>query len=294
MNDKVAGGTLTATEWNEVPSELQNIIEDTGQTLSSGDLDQLGKGVATYAGAGDFYSESGAADAYVLTPIGTKQGPPSLVDGLTVRFRPGNANTGASTINVNALGVKDLEREDGTALSAGDLATTRDCWARYDAGTDDFFVLNSALSGPTDIVHSGAKAKRTTDVTIANATDLEVIMTAEVYDDGGWFAPSSTDMEVITGVTRVLVTACIEIQTSTVQADDMSCEIFKNGASFDGGAMQKNRFGTGNVIWNLACIDNCVATDTYSVNVRNDNGGLRTIDGTGNHVWLAIAALQKS
>lgn len=43
LNDKVIGGELTAAEWNEVPSELQNVIEASGQTLSSGDLTQLRK-----------------------------------------------------------------------------------------------------------------------------------------------------------------------------------------------------------------------------------------------------------
>jgi len=43
LNDKVKGNKLTATEWNEVPSEIQNVIEASGQTLSSGDLTQLRK-----------------------------------------------------------------------------------------------------------------------------------------------------------------------------------------------------------------------------------------------------------
>lgn len=145
----MTGGNLAATEWNQVPSELQNVIEALGQVLSAGDLDQLGKAVAGYVGAGDYYAESGAADAYVASPVGGKQGPPVLgseTDGLLVRFRPGNANTGASTLNVNGLGAKALVREDTSALQAGDLSTGRDAVCRYDAGSDHFRLLDFALS----------------------------------------------------------------------------------------------------------------------------------------------------
>lgn len=145
LTGKTPGSQLTATEWNQVPQEMQNIITDLGLSLSSGDLDQLGKAIAGFLASGDFYSESGGADAYVVSPIGSKQGPASLLDGMTVRFRPGNVNTGASTINVNSLGVKAIKREDGTDVGAGDLGTTRDAWLRYD-GTD-FLLSNWTGSG---------------------------------------------------------------------------------------------------------------------------------------------------
>ncbi len=151
LNDKITGGSLTAPEWNEIPSELQNIIEDLGLVLSSGDLNQLGKAIVDYASAGTFYSETGVADAYVATIIGAKQGLHALsavTDGAIVRFRPGNVNTGASTLNVNSLGVKDVVRENGDVLSVGDLDTTRDTAVRWDQTADDWRVLNSSLLTP--------------------------------------------------------------------------------------------------------------------------------------------------
>jgi len=114
LNDKVTGGTLTAPEWNEVPSELQNIIENTGQTLSGADLNQLGKGVAAYVANGSRFVDSGIADAYVLSPSGLKQSPPSYADGHEFTFIPGNSNTGASTANVGGLGVVNIKLPGGT------------------------------------------------------------------------------------------------------------------------------------------------------------------------------------
>jgi hypothetical protein len=177
INDKITGGSLTAIEWNEVPSELQNVIESMGLTLSSGDLNQLGKAIADYAAAGAFYSETGIADAYVATVIGAKQGLHTLlavVDGAIVRFCPGNANTGVSTLNVNSLGVKALTREDGNPLVAGDLVTTRDAACRWDQANDHWHLFDFALAAApvngTHLIDAGVIA--TTSGTVFNWTGL--------------------------------------------------------------------------------------------------------------------------
>jgi len=167
LNDKITGSQLTAAEWDEVPSELQNVIEALGIALLAEDLNQLGKAIAGYAAASDFYSETGVVDAYVCTKIGAKQGPPAYEPGLRVRFRPGNANTGASTINVNGVGIRDLVREDGSALSAGDLVTARDAVARYDQATDDFFLadhVRTETSETSDLLV--ARLSRVSDTTV--------------------------------------------------------------------------------------------------------------------------------
>lgn len=122
LNDKNSGDSLTAAEWNEVPSEIQNVIEGLGITLSGGDLNQLGQGIAGYVVNGDFGTDSGAADAYVVTEIGGKQKPPAYTDGFRLSFRIGNTNTGASTVNAFGLGVKNIFYRGG-ALVGGELIT---------------------------------------------------------------------------------------------------------------------------------------------------------------------------
>lgn len=147
LNDKAIDGTLTAVEWNELPSEIQNVIEATTylQTLSSGDLDQLGKGIAGYAASATFYTGTGTANAHIATKLSGMQAPPNYGSGMVVRFRPSNVNTAAATINVDGLGVKTIKKEDGSTLGPGDLDTTRDAWLRYD-GTD-FLLSNWSGSG---------------------------------------------------------------------------------------------------------------------------------------------------
>ncbi len=141
LNDKNTGDTLAASEWNQPASEIQNVIEGTNQTLSGGDLNQLGKGIVDNIANGTFYTESGAADAYVLTVIGSKQPPTAYTNGMQIKFVVGNTNTGASTVNVATLGVKSIVTKDGGALQANDLLAGETATCRYD-GTN--FVLEEA------------------------------------------------------------------------------------------------------------------------------------------------------
>ena len=121
---KVNGDTVSASEWNQLAG-IDNAITSSGQTPSSSDLQQLGKSMSAYAAQGGIYAtDSGAADAYVLTQISPFQAPPALKEGLTIKFIPGNANTGACTVNAFGLGVKDVKLIDGTTNpGAGALAT---------------------------------------------------------------------------------------------------------------------------------------------------------------------------
>lgn len=121
LNDKVTGGTLTADEWNEVPSELQNPIVASGQSLTSADLNQLGKAIAAYAAGGDYYVDNGSAGVITLLAVGTYQSPPVYRDGMRMRFVAGFSNAGATTIQAPGLGVIDLVDQTGAALLAGDI-----------------------------------------------------------------------------------------------------------------------------------------------------------------------------
>jgi len=82
-----------------------------------------------------------------LTPVSPFKSPVSsgagegYFNGMIIRFRAGNANSGASTVNVNSAGVKNLKKADGTDVITGDILTTRDVSFRYD-GTNFVKVEN--------------------------------------------------------------------------------------------------------------------------------------------------------
>lgn len=153
LNDKVSGGTLSADEWNQVPSEIQNVIESLGIALSGADLHQLGKAIAGYVANGDFYTDSGASNAYVLSPIGSKKSPTSYADGMRIRFYAGNSNTGASTVNVGGLGLKDIKTEADASLPSNSIVSG----SRYEAiyyATGGWFRLVEVTASVAPEVHS--------------------------------------------------------------------------------------------------------------------------------------------
>lgn len=145
--------TLTAEEFNNYIEELENLITQSGQMLDNpvDIVTQLGKAVAAYAAISDYYTDSGSADAYDLNAIGSFKSPLAYTDGMRVRFVPDNANTGASTVDVDSLGVKDIKKANGAmALTGGELPANRQVELIFVNSADAFTVV----SNETDIADS--------------------------------------------------------------------------------------------------------------------------------------------
>ena len=132
FDPKVNGNTVDADEYNNLATGLKTAIENSGQVIDTSHT-QISKAMANYAAVSTFYTDSGAANAYVLTSIGSFQSPSSYTKGMQIRFRAGNAGTGAAgTVNVNTLGVKSLKEADGTTDPIS-ILTTEDSVFRYDS-----------------------------------------------------------------------------------------------------------------------------------------------------------------
>lgn len=144
LDNQSIGSNVSPSEFNQLPSEIQNTIEDTQQTLDTTILEQLGRAISDYVMRGIFYTGGGTAAAQTLATIGSMESPPAYRHGMRVKWRPSNASVGGgTTIDVNSLGVKTLEQEDATAIIANDLITTKDAEARYDSGADVFFLIGA-------------------------------------------------------------------------------------------------------------------------------------------------------
>lgn len=162
LNDKVTGGTLTATEWNEIPSEIQNVIVGQAIALSSGDLNQLGKAISAIVANGTFYTDSGSANVYVLTKVGGREAATEYTEGFEISFIAANANTGASSVNVDGIGVAPLRDRLGNFLLADALFTTEglDNTFRYDAANLKFLQKTSKTTdADTDLSNLTATGK---------------------------------------------------------------------------------------------------------------------------------------
>lgn len=139
--------TLSASDYNANEDELENFVTNTDQSLDPAggpdtNLTMMGRTAAAYANAGAVYQDSGAANAYVLALASNLKSVFKYYTGLQVTFKVGNSSTGASTVNVAALGVKSITLPDGTALSIGDLIIGTYATLVYNLGDDRFEVVS--------------------------------------------------------------------------------------------------------------------------------------------------------
>ena len=149
LNDKVTGDTLTAAEWNQPASELQNIITPAGIVLSSGDLAQAAKALTYWVASAPFFTASTDAGGNItLTPVGVHGTLQALANGIRIRFLVTSAIATASagiTITVGAF-TKTFTRRDGSALTAGTYGLGTFTEVQYNS-TDDRWESTESLPG---------------------------------------------------------------------------------------------------------------------------------------------------
>ncbi|MET0183066.1 MAG: hypothetical protein ABW199_09295 [Caulobacterales bacterium] len=116
----VAYGAVTITAPNIAAHGSAPFITETlTQKISAAGLSGVYALVASIQSQGYTYAaDTGAVNAYVvaLAPALGAYG-----NGKRIQFKATNANTGASTVNVNGLGVRSITRNDGTPLRRGDI-----------------------------------------------------------------------------------------------------------------------------------------------------------------------------
>ena len=117
---KSTGDTLSSNEFNQIPNELEGLIEKGGLTPNDTDLTQIAKAVSQIVADGDFYTTGGTADAITLSAVSPRIAPTVLTNGLKARFISASDNTGAVTVNLGGLGAKTVYKR-GANLVAGDI-----------------------------------------------------------------------------------------------------------------------------------------------------------------------------
>lgn len=149
ISSKSQGDILPSGDFNaNLRSELQNTVQSADFTLDSEggpdtNVNMLAQAIALYANAGWYYADSGSANAYTLTRVGNLKSVPAYKDGMIIVFIADNANTDASTINVDTLGSKSLTVIGGTDLVGGEIRTDQYIIARYHLSGDRFEIVYS-------------------------------------------------------------------------------------------------------------------------------------------------------
>jgi len=184
--------------------------------------------------------DTGAADAYVVTTVGTF----NRVDGNILPFIPANANTGASTINEDGNGIADIRKwVEGvsTALEEGDLPKFQKAELVWNSSEADFFyapkggaekfgVLN--IASGVDQAHTGVLVQSVNgsgvikSVTNVSGADFYIEIDGTRYPSADFFfspgdVPLLLNVEFNTNVKLYQNTAITPIGIfASIQLDD--------------------------------------------------------------------------
>jgi hypothetical protein len=142
----------------EALNSLFSAIEAGFDLLS--DPDALNEGRAIYA------ADTGSANTYVvaLTKV-----PTAYTAGMSVLMKVATANTGASTVDVNELGVKTIKRFNGNDLSANDLLAGMIALLVYD-GTN-FRLIGHHGASETNAAASASAAASSASAAATSASN---------------------------------------------------------------------------------------------------------------------------
>jgi len=87
------------------------------------------QGLIAQNGASVYAADAGATDAYAIT---LSPAPTALTTGMVIRFKANTANTGACTLNVNALGAIAIKKNKDEDLADNDIKAGQDVEVMYD------------------------------------------------------------------------------------------------------------------------------------------------------------------
>lgn len=138
-----------------------------------------------------FSTDSGSSNAYVVS---LEIVPEEYKTGMILRFNPANNNTGASTVNVNSLGVKSIKKNVSDDLDEGDILSGKICSLIYDGtnfqlltfpemilgivpsgsvdGTNDTFAFPDAYISNTTVVYRNGLRQREGDDYSESGSDI--------------------------------------------------------------------------------------------------------------------------
>lgn len=106
------------------PIAIPNTFATATTTIPLSQLDSNFTTVSSSINDANTYSnyavDTGSANAYIVTYTSLTT---TYTAGLRLQFKASNANTGASTINVNAQGVKNITFANGTSIAPGTIVS---------------------------------------------------------------------------------------------------------------------------------------------------------------------------
>ena len=233
---------LSAAQQNALQEEILAVIEAAGGVPNKANNAQLLEAIQRLidAQSGNYALDTGAANAYVvaLTPAIV-----AYADGMTVRVKAINKNTGASTLNAGG-GVVGLVNDVGGALADGDIPALSIFTATF-ITADNKFRLTSMVQSQADARYAslarGSLEKLGSAVALNSALIAFTGLNGALYSEYLLIADNVNNSAGATGML-----AQISAGAGFVAAgySDMQTRVIQNGATGAGGS-------AGATGWNL-------------------------------------------
>src|SRR6266404_6873643 len=103
-----------------LPTVLANLAAGNEPlSLIDGDFTACYNPLVALSTFSNYYSDIGAANAYAITVSSPQT--VALTAGLRVQFIAAHVNTGASTLQINALAAKNILNPNGSTLASGQI-----------------------------------------------------------------------------------------------------------------------------------------------------------------------------
>jgi len=229
--------SLAASDFNQIPDELETAITSSGQTLDGNFTNQLSRSIIDLGMNAGFYTDSGTANNIILSNSNNPT-PTSLRDGIEITFKAGSTNTGATTINLAGFGSKSVKNAKGNTLSANEITANNIYNAIYQASTDDFLIIAKYIKTPiTNTVSYGA-------ITGRGSYAVHIIETSQGYVEQIIFGLSvETGVDIDLPVTYISSYQVLAMENSGSQGENISITALKiSGNKFK---LYANRADTG-------------------------------------------------
>lgn len=133
---------------------------------------------------------TGSGGDYVLTA--DQSGITAYTDGLVFMFRANHTNSGAATLDVNAIGEKDIKKNHSEDLDAGDIQQNQLVLVAYQSTDDVFEMLSSPGTGFAGEVVTGDTAIENSDggkIYFCDTSSNDITLTLPDLADvvNGWY-----------------------------------------------------------------------------------------------------------
>ena len=228
--------------------------------------------LSTYS---NYYVDSGGANALVVTVPSPQQ--VAYSDGLLLQVNVAANNTGATTINVNGLGLKSIVNPSGSALAANQLIAGGIAQLQYSGAMGKFQLVGFSGSSASFTNLTVGPPAAGTALTVLQGSVAAAIASFDSTAAAGSFITltnSGTSYGYLGSVASLL---------GSGSASDLAIRAQGAWQLLTGGAAQRVVVSsTGNVTVNAPS-----SGDTLTVNALVGGNVLRASDGTAISEWLS-------